>query len=283
MFKHFVVVTCLGLLPFSYASAACLSDLEAAQLASRYVNKELISLDASNITAADALCSQQKVVRYLQQAFGPVAGYKAGLTNPATQKRFGADAPVAGVLFKNLLLTSPAKLPAQFGARPLFEADLLVEVKDARIMQARMQADLLKHLKAVIPFIELPDLAFADMRQANANSITVINVGARQGVLGKPLPMTAELVPLLASMQVKLLDDSGAQLDSAPGTSILDHPLNAVLWLVQEMQRRGINLKAGDLLSLGSFSKLIPSQAGKTITAVYDGLPGNPQVVVTFE
>ncbi|RCS58051.1 2-keto-4-pentenoate hydratase [Parvibium lacunae] len=283
MFKRCVVVMCLAWLPFSHASAACLSDLEAAQLASRYVNKELISLEASNITAADALCSQQKVVRYLQQAFGPVAGYKAGLTNPATQKRFGADAPVAGVLFKNLLLTSPAKLPAQFGARPLFEADLLVEVKDAGIMQARTQADLLKHVKAVIPFIELPDLAFSDMRQANANSITIINVGARQGALGKPLPMTAELVPLLASMQVKLLDDSGAQLDSAPGTAILDHPLNAVLWLVQEMQRRGVRLKAGDLLSLGSFSKLIPSAAGKTIMAIYDGLPGNPQVVVRFE
>lgn len=283
MFKRCAAVILFALTPFTFVSAACLSDLEAAQLASRYVNKELISPDASAMTPAEALCSQAKFLRYVQQAFGPIAGYKAGLTNPTTQKRFGANAPVAGVLFKHLLRNSPATLPANFGARPLFEADLLVEIKDARIMWARSQAELLPHLKSVIPFIELPDLAFADMKQANAQSITVVNVGARYGVLGQPIPYSADLVPALAQMQVSLKDETGKQLDSAPGTAILDHPLNAVLWLVQEMQRRGITLKAGDLLSLGSFSKLLPSQAGKTITAVYEGLPGNPQVVVTFE
>ena len=68
---------------------------------------------------------------------GPLAGYKAGLTNPAVQKRFHTDRPVWGSLGKSMLLTSPATVPAQFGARPVFEADLLVRVSSAAINQAK--------------------------------------------------------------------------------------------------------------------------------------------------
>ena len=55
-------------------------------------------------------------------------GYKAGLTNPAVQKRFNASAPVWGVLYAPMLLQDGATVDAAFGARPLFEADLLVRV-----------------------------------------------------------------------------------------------------------------------------------------------------------
>ena len=49
-------------------------------------------------------------------------------------------------------------VPAAFGARPLYEADLLVRVKDAAINHARTPEEVLQHIDQVIPFIELPDL-----------------------------------------------------------------------------------------------------------------------------
>ena len=71
----------------------------------------------------------------LTAQLGAPVGYKAGLTNPAVQKRFNADAPVWGVLYANMLLANGATVDAGFGARPLFEADLLVRVASRSSLQ----------------------------------------------------------------------------------------------------------------------------------------------------
>ena len=84
-------------------------------------------------------------------------------------------------------------------------------------------------------------------------------------------------------MTVRLLDREGKVLATGKGSDILEHPLNAVVWLADDLKKAGITLKAGDLLSLGSFSRLLPPRAGLQVRAVYDGLPGNPSVSVSFK
>ena len=54
----------------------------------------------------------------------------------------------------------------------------------------------------------------------------------------------------------------GQDLDTGFGRDVLDHPLNAVAWLAQDLQKHGLALKKGDLVSVGSFSKLMPPKAG---------------------
>ena len=44
---------------------------------------------------------------------------------------------------------------------------------------------------------------------------------------------------------------------------------------------RDCKLKKGDLVSVGSFSKLMPPKPGK-VEVQYQGLPGNPTVAVQF-
>jgi 2-keto-4-pentenoate hydratase len=46
------------------------------------------------------------------------------------QKRFNHDAPLRGTLFKSMLVADGAELPVSFGTRPVFEADMIVEVAD---------------------------------------------------------------------------------------------------------------------------------------------------------
>ena len=47
---------------------------------------------------------------------------------------------------------------------------------------------------------------------------------------------------------------------------------------MEELHAAGIQLKPGDLISLGSI-KAIPAPAGKSITVRYQGLPGGPMTV----
>ena len=93
-----------------------------------------------------------------------------------------------------------------------------------------------------------------------------------------PVGSTAEFVKSLGEMTVRIIDQDGAELGRGQGKVILDHPLNAVLWLVEELRRSGTQLKAGELLSLGSI-KAIPVPNGRSVTVRYEGLPGGPMLV----
>ena len=56
------------------------------------------------------------------------------------------------------------------------------------------------------------------------------------------------------------------------------------MFIAEEVQRRGGRLKAGDILSLGSFSRLTPPKPGQKVVARYEGLPTGPmQVAVAFK
>ena len=275
---------CLGAFAFG-VHAACPSDLDAATMAARFANLQPAASPPSDFTMDDAVCGRDKYTKFLGQNFGKVVGYKAGLTNPAVQKRFNHPNPVRGTLFEKMLLPDGAEVSAKFGARPLFEADIVVEVKDAGINQAKTPLEALQHLSRIFPFIELPDLMAEDPAKVTGPSLTYANVAARLGVLGTPLEVkaTPELVDALANMTVKLVDQDGKEIETGKGNAILGQPLNAVLWLIKDLNASGIALKKGDLLSLGSFSRLLPPKAGTGVKLIYEGLPGNPTASVRFK
>ena len=278
-----VLAAVWALLPMS-ASAACLSDVQAAALVANYLNKQPAA-NPEGLNDADAACSRAKVNKFLvQQTGAKVVGYKAGLTNPAVQKRFNASAPVWGVLYEPMLLKDGATVEAAFGARPLFEADLLVRVSDARINQAKTPEQVLQYIDQVIPAIELPDLVVEAPPKLNGAAIAAINVGARYFVMGAPIAVqrTPQFGNALASMKIVVMG-GGDDLDKGFGSDVLDHPLNAVAWLAQDMARQGLALKKGDLVSVGSFSKLMPPKPGLKVEVQYQGLPENPSVKVVFK
>ena len=94
--------------------------------------------------------------------------------------------------------------------------------------------------------------------------------------MGTPIPVepTSAFADALARMQVVMTDETGRELSRATGRALLGHPLNAVLWLVRDLRKSGKRLKAGEVLSLGAFSRPAPPRKGAVITVRYEGLPG---------
>ncbi|MBE1285156.1 MAG: hydratase [Rhodobacteraceae bacterium] len=262
--------------------AACADDAAVQTFVADYMaNRPTKSLVADG-TMEDALCTQAKVVAALQPHMGPVIGYKAGLTSKPAQERFKVDEPVGGVLYQNMMLEDGATVAVPWGARPVFEADLVLVVGDAAINQASSPDDVLTHVSAVRPFMELPDLTLAEGEAITAVSLTAVGVGSKLGVLGAEIPVTdaAAMTAALAEMTVTLSAGDGTILAQAPGKAVLGHPANSVLWLMS----KGIELKPGDLVSVGSFGPLVPPQkAAGGARVSYAGLPGDPEVSVTFE
>lgn len=269
------------------SQAECLSDAQADELMAHYTARTPAPTP-ENLSDADGACTRAKLNARLEKALGKVIGYKAGLTNPAVQQRFQTNQPVWGKLYEGMIKPDGSSFEAAFGARPLYEADMLVRVSSAAINQARTPADVLAAIDQVIPFVELPDLAVQAPPKLNGAGVSAINVGARLGVAGEPIAVPAgqaerqALLDALRDMQVKLTDAQGQVLGQGKGSDILEHPLNAVVWLAEALAKEGLSMKPGDLISLGSFSALLPPKPGLQVTATYEGLPGARPVRLSF-
>jgi len=261
----------------------CPTDAEVSAKLEAYRTLQPFAESAPGMTMAGAACGARKFVAALGPALGKPVGYKVGLTTTAVQQRFGIDSPIRGVLLDKMLIADGAEVPAKFGAFPFVEPDLVVEVGSSAVHEAKTPLEVLAHLRAVIPFIELPDLLVADLRKIDGPTIAANNVGARLGVLGTPMAARtdAAFADALQKMTVRATDADGKLLSSAPGAAILGHPLNAVIWLAADLKKDGITLKPGDLISLGAYGNL-PAVAGQSVRVNYEGLPGNPTLQVRF-
>jgi 2-keto-4-pentenoate hydratase len=239
------------------------------------------------MTIAEAAKVQERYTALIAKDLGRVVGYKAGLTNPAVQKRFNYDKPLRGTLYEKMILQAGARVPAAYGARPVVEADMVAVVGDAaKLMAAKTPLEALGAMKEVRTFIEMPDVMFDLQVKLDGTMLLGVNVLARLGVLGNPIPLpaTADTVAMLAAMKVEVLDQTGAVLAVGRGSDSLDNPLNAALWIAESLRAEGKAVKNGDLLSLGSFSALLPPKPGMTVTVRYTGLTPEPvELKVIFE
>ena len=266
------------------AKAACPDDAAIARFAGQVLQRQSPEPFAA-LSPADGRCVQEKLVALFAQPLGDVVGFKLGLTNPAIQQRFGIDHPIRGSIFHaTLRASSGAEIEARFAALPVLEADMLVRIGMGGVETAlNHHAALIRHIDQVIPFIELPDLVYAPDHRPSLGDLLAVNVGARLGVVGRPIAVTpsAEFAAALGRMSISLHQD-GREVSRAPSAAILGHPLNALAWIARDLAREGRHLREGDMISLGSFSPPQPVVAGQVWTARYEGLGEAQDVVVRF-
>ncbi|MCI0746225.1 MAG: hypothetical protein L0Y58_12545 [Verrucomicrobia subdivision 3 bacterium] len=271
--------------PLALFGADRIDQLTIDRLAADYLAKRATSALPPDIDMAEALNVQDKLVSKLTTQMGGVAGYKVGLVTREAQERAGVNHPIRGVLLSQMLLSNNAEVGIDYGVKPLVEADLIVVVRDRAINRATTLMEVAINLKEIVAFMELPDSYIATNQRVTGAVLTAANVGARLGVLGErtPVQATEEFINSLAAMRITLSDGTGKELGRATGDVILRNPLNAVIWLVAELQKTGKKLNPGDYLSLGSIKAVTPLP-GQTYTAKYEGLPGGPiSVSVKFK
>ena len=261
--------------------AACPDDEAVSAYIADFAARRLSKGFGNDLTAADAECAKLKLGKQLPAVLGQPVGYKAGFTNVALQQRFGVDSPKWGYMYDRNMVDILAVIPANFGARPVYEADFIVVVKDARLADAKTPLEALGYLESVVPFIELADLMLEG--SFNGNAMIATNVAFRGGVLGQEIPVikSQAFLDSLANMTVVMTDEvDGKELGRAQGSALMDNPINAAMWLAQALKKDGITLKEGDLLSLGGYIPPQPTKAGMKVQVRYIGLPGDPAVSV---
>ena len=264
---------------FSYAE--CLSDQKIIEIVNAAPLSPITGING-DITLEDAYCSQKKYIKILKSLNGKPIGYKVGFTGKSTQERFKIKTPATAVLFEHMFIKNGSSIDKNFGHRTLIEPDLMMIVKDSGIMNATNAIEASKHISSIHPYMELPALQIAKGEPITGAVIVAINMVATKMIMGPGILMQSnpEFIESLASMETVFQDEMGTIIQKSPGSSLMGNPMNVVLWLIEEFNRKGIILKEGDRLSLGSVGKLFPlKEANKTYTYTLNGISEIPAKV----
>jgi 2-keto-4-pentenoate hydratase len=193
-------------------------------------------------------------------------GWKLGATSPSGQAVMGVKEPASGFLL-------PAQYPSGAEVSVRGFASLAVEAEVAFRMRTKLvgpgvtAATALLAVEGAVAALELPDLMFSGKPRVTdfiANSVI-----ARGIVLGSTL---TPLQGLDLAMEEVVCEHNGEIVGTYTAAEVMGNPLNALAWLANHLETRGLALNPGDIVMSGAISKLLRPKVGDTIRARFTHL-----------
>ena len=201
----------------------------------------------------------------------PVAGWKIGATSERIQKQLGLDRPFPGRVFAPSVLKSPARISRGDFLQVALEVEFAFRL--ARELPPRRQAYSRAEVEAAVLSLH-PACELVDARTSLGFKLPAPYVLADNGcnaalVEGAAVPDWRRFD--LARHKVTLTLN-GKKAAEGTGADALGHPLAALTWLANELSRRRLGLKAGQIVTTGTCCGFHPLKAGDEAVADYGAL-----------
>lgn len=223
-------------------------------------------------TIAEGYALQDGVHDELEVAgFGARVGHKIGCTTPVMQAFLGIDHPCAGAVFATTVFERSAELPLADYHRIGVECEVAARLAADLPAQGggHTRDSVADAVDALMAGIELVDDRYVDYPGLSAPTLIADDFFNAGVVLGPEVAAWRDL-DLEALEGVMTID--GAEVGRGRGADILEHPLNALAWLANHQVARGMPLRAGDFVMLGSVVKTVFLDAPATVDIRFDGL-----------
>jgi 2-keto-4-pentenoate hydratase len=132
------------------------------------------------------------------------------------------------------------------------------------------RSEVLAALAAVGPGIEVPDSRFLHFECAGAAQLTADCACTNDMVLGTPVALDVRLEQL-AELSVRA-EVSDGRIATGSGRNVMGDPVEALVWLVNELGRAGQTLGAGQFVTTGACVAPIPVVPGDRVAADFGWL-----------
>ena len=207
----------------------------------------------------------------LDLAHQPAVGWKIAATSAAGQKHIGVTEPLAGRLFRDFVLPDGARRPIARNHMRVAEAEFAFKM--ARDLPPRgrdydMRA-VCDAVGAMHLAIETPDARYEVFDTIGAPSICADCAFHAWFVLGPEVPDWRGLD--LPKQPVRAWKRSAVVAEGS-GANALGDPRIALTWLANHLNGRGLQLKAGEIVTTGTCVKPVEVGAGDTVVADYFAL-----------
>ena len=207
---------------------------------------------------ADPYAIQDEVTRRL--GWAPL-GWKIAATTPDMQARLRMHEPIRGRSFRRFATASPARLARAELLDPLVEAEFFVTL--ARdIPRGTALAGIIPHIARIQAGVEVAECRFP--MAALPAPAAVIADGCANGryVFGPDIPPGTDL----PAMPVRVLVN-GRERRTGTGADVMGHPLRPLEWLAGH-----VGLHAGETISTGSATGMLPARAGDAVLVCFGDL-----------
>lgn len=198
-----------------------------------------------------------------------IRGRKVGLTSAALQQLFDVDEPDYGVVLESTVHESDEPIELCGLIAPRVEAEIAF-VLDRPLRGPGIRAvDVLAATRWVLPSLEIIDSRVADWK------IRLVDTVADNASCGRVVLGTAATRPDGFDLRLvgMAIYRNGRLFNTGAGAAALDHPANAIAWLVNKFAELGEGVEAGELLMPGALSApVVDVVAGDVITAAFDRL-----------
>jgi 2-keto-4-pentenoate hydratase len=220
----------------------------------------------------EAYAFQAEVNRQLSRSgLGSPVGHKIGCTTPVMQAYLGISNPCAGEIFSATIVESQGRIRRADYRRPGVECEIAIGLsRDLAADQAPFTRDsVASHVDAVMAGIEIVDDRYRDFRSLGAPTLIADNFFNAGCVLGEPVREWRQLD--LARLEGRMLIN-GREVGRGDGGMILGHPLEALAWLANSRAARGLSLRKGAFVFLGSLVETRWPDAGDLVRIEIDRL-----------
>ncbi|WP_353142080.1 2-keto-4-pentenoate hydratase [Acinetobacter pragensis] len=226
--------------------------------------REQLGADAS---VDDAYAIQELNTECALQSGRRLVGRKIGLTSLAVQKQLGVDSPDFGMLFADMAFGDGEAIPQELLIQPKVEAEIALVLKADLNQAQHTYADIISATDYALAAIEVVDSRIENWKISLLDTVADNASSAAYVLSSKPVKL--ENVDL-ANCQMTMTR-RGEVVSQGIGKACLSNPLNAAIWLADEMVRRGRPLKKGDLVLTGALGPMVVAQSGDEFSVEIEG------------
>ncbi|WP_315830770.1 2-oxo-hept-4-ene-1,7-dioate hydratase [Bradyrhizobium prioriisuperbiae] len=229
------------------------------------------TLEHPELSIEDAYAIQRAWTK-LQLARGRIIkGHKIGLTSKAMQNAVGIAEPDYGVLFADMFYADASPIPFDRFHAPRIEVELAFVLKTPLKGPDCTLFDVLNATDYVTPALEILETRMhridPDTKAARKVMDTISDNAANAALVvgGRPFrPLDVDLRWIGA-----LLFRNGQIEETGIAAGVLNHPAQGVAWLANRLAPHDEELKAGEIVLAGSFTRPVDISRGDTFHADY--------------
>lgn len=197
----------------------------------------------------------------------PVAGWKIAATSQAGQQHIAVSGPIAGPVFAHRVRGDGADIPLDANRMRVAECEIVFRLGRGLAVRTSSYGrdEVLAAVASLHPGIEVPDSRFRNFERAGEAQLIADCACMNDMVLGAPVAPDARLQQLPGQeVQARVSD---GRRPRGLGSNVLGDPVDALVWLVNELRSVGQPIEAGQFVTTGACVAPIPVEPGQLVEA----------------
>jgi 2-keto-4-pentenoate hydratase len=224
--------------------------------------------EVPDLCVEDADRIQDAVVQARIDSGLPMVAAKLGLTSEAKQRQMNVSEPLYGRLTSDMLVDTGQPLHVDRYIQPRCEPEIAFLLGKDLEGPHVSAAHVLDATSLVLGAIDILDSRFAGYSFKHPD-VVADNASCAGFTIG-PVGLDPKGLDLrLVSVS---LEHNGRRVHTASGAAVMGHPASSVAWMVRALAKRGMGLRAGQIVLSGSLTEAVAVKSGDVVTARFSNL-----------